>query len=436
MIRSCMTLFFAALLVLCCSDGFAQYSSNTSAVGGVLVDAEGMLSLATADQLKTLENARLEAMQSIQKGLDQTADTRRISLKKLNGIAARCVAEGKAIPDSVKYLGGLTAIENVFVYPEENDIVLVGPAEGWTVGPKGVMVGKNSGKPIMLLEDLVVAIRSASGSERHVFAVSIDPTEAGLKTVHAYVSQIRAVTNASRVAKQLEEKLGNQVVTLTGVEANSHFAYVLAAADYRMKQISMGSTKSPVKSLTSFVPMIQSPEEANVLPRWWMAPNYAAITRSEDGLAWSLSGGSVVTLTETEMFDGDRLVKKTVGMSTAFQKWADLMTENFDALSKAEPIFGQLRNCMDCAMVAAMIAEGDLLEKVNDLEALLSAPEFTTSYPVPRMVPSTAVVAKKGGGFLFTNGGVSIDMWKPIQTARVAEDLKAGKYPVGKSWWK
>ncbi len=34
------------------------------------------------------------------------------------------------------------------------------------------------------------------------------------------------------------------------------------------------------------------------------------------------------------------------------QKWADMMTEQFEALAKAQPIFAEVRGCMDLSVVA------------------------------------------------------------------------------------
>ncbi|MDO4584189.1 MAG: DUF1598 domain-containing protein [Planctomycetia bacterium] len=421
-------------------SSWAQYSTDNSAVGGVLIDADGMLSQAQTGDLKALSQKRQETMQPLVSGLATSAEMRKISLKKLNETIQQSLAKGEAIPDSVRYLGGLTAVEYVFVYPEENDIVLVGPAEGWTVGPKGVIVGKDSGRPTMLLEDLQSAMRSAGGSERRVFSVSIDPTPEGLQAVNAFVSQVNRVRNPQAMASEMEKRLGNQVISIEGIERDSHFAAVLAAADYRMKQISMGVTKSPLKSLPSFVSMIKKPTEANVLPRWWMAPNYDAILRDEAGLAWNLVGGKVVTRTETDFFDGTQVVRGAGKASPVFAAWADKMTANYEKLSVAEPIFGQLRNCMDCAIVAAIVAENDILTKIdNPLEALLSEEASVKRSIVPQFVSSTAVVAKKGNGYLFTNGGVAIDLWSLVKEANVTDDwnVTAEKCQVtGKKWWK
>ena len=49
----------------------------------------------------------------------------------------------------------------MFACPEQKDIVLVGPAEGWKVDHRGTMIGLSTGRPVMLLDDLLVALRTA-----------------------------------------------------------------------------------------------------------------------------------------------------------------------------------------------------------------------------------------------------------------------------------
>ena len=39
------------------------------------------------------------------------------------------------------------------------------------------------------------------------------------------------------------------------------------------------------------------------------------------------------------------------------------MTDRYEALSKAEPVFAELRNCMDLAVVAALVARENLTAK-------------------------------------------------------------------------
>ncbi len=440
--RAFLTGVFAlALAVFGVSTANAQVVdyNNGNRVGGVFIDASGMVSQVTPGDMKKFSAERTKAMQPIVAGLRGKTDARSVSLKKVNEVLAECRENGKPVPEDVFFLGGLTAVEYVFVYPEANDIVLVGPAEEWTVGANGVTVGKTTGRTIMLLDDLVVAMRATQGRTRSVFSVSIDPTDAGLAKLREYTATIKNVTSATAVGAKMEEALGPQVVTLTGVPEDSHFAAVMAAADFRMKQISMGATKSPLAAIPSFVSMVKTPTDSDSQPRWWLAPNYDGMTRDEDGLAWNLQGGKVVTMTETDLHEGGKIVRGAGKAVPAYAQWADKMTANYDQLAAVEPIFGQLRNCMDAAVVAAIIAENGLLGKIdNPLDSLTSVKCYqTVKINSPKNVPSTAVMAKKGNQYMTVTGGVSIDPWKIARDAKVAKTLSAeGKEVAGKGWWK
>ena len=60
----------------------------------------------------------------------------------------------------MRYLAGLLRVRYVFYYPDSKDIVLAGPAEGWVPDPAGRIVGITSRRPVVQLQDLVVALRA------------------------------------------------------------------------------------------------------------------------------------------------------------------------------------------------------------------------------------------------------------------------------------
>ena len=62
------------------------------------------------------------------------------------------------------------------------------------------------------------------------------------------------------------------------------------------------------------------------------------------------------------------------------QKWADLMTEKYAELAVAEPIFGQLQNCMELAVVGALVVKERLTEKAGySMPGLLDASGVKTA---------------------------------------------------------
>jgi hypothetical protein len=181
--------------------------------------------------------------------------------------------------------------------------------------------------------------------------------------------------------------------------------------------------------------------------RWWMAANYEPILTDGEGLAWQLRGQGVKTMTEDSFFaaNGQRVVQEGK-TSPAAQKWADMMTDKYEELSVKEPIFGELRNCMDLAIVAALIFKENLAGKADlKLDSLLSNEECPVEeYVVPKQTDSRCTVAKKSGKWVITtSGGVLINPYAILEQTEKSGSLgsvrgKAAppKDSVGSStWW-
>ena len=78
----------------------------------------------------------------------------------------------------MQYLAGLTSLQYVFYYPDSQDIVIAGPAEGFMLDSLGRPVGIASGRAVLQLEDLIVALRAfgPDGKKTATVGCSIDPT--------------------------------------------------------------------------------------------------------------------------------------------------------------------------------------------------------------------------------------------------------------------
>jgi hypothetical protein len=340
------------------------------AVGGVSIDTDGLLNLAQTDAVGELAKLRAAAIGKTPEGLKGLAEMRKVSLRGLNDAIAECVKNKKPLPDEIKCLAGLQHIRYVFVYPEEKDIVLAGPGEGWKVDDRGNVVGLTTGHPVMQLDDLLTAMRSAMQASQGGISCSIDPTPEG-------IARLNKLEDANPFAdlKAREEAAGNQKISLTGVPESSHFARVLVAADYRMKRLGMGFDQAPkgVK-LPSYMEMVSASRPKDISPRWWMAPKFDSILKDKSGLAWELRGAAVETLTQEDIFNDKGERKHTDKKNPLAKRWADMMTKQFSALAVAEPIFGDLQNCMELAVVSALLAKERLPEKAgNSLPAILTA---------------------------------------------------------------
>src|SRR4051812_25602110 len=115
-------------------------------VGGVVVDTDGILKAANVDELNQLAKARAEQLKRLPDDLQEPSPLRKLSLRRLQEefIARKEKAQTPLFTEEMECLAGLTRIRYVFVYPDEKDIVLVGPAEPMKVSANGHMVGKQS----------------------------------------------------------------------------------------------------------------------------------------------------------------------------------------------------------------------------------------------------------------------------------------------------
>jgi hypothetical protein len=409
--------------------GRAQFFGNRGAVGGVKVDVDGVLSNPEVGELKELRQAWQAGLQDVPEDLQKPTELRFVSLKQLEAEAARAQQEGKPIADAVRFIAGLTRVKYVLVYPESHDIVLAGPAEGWRVDALGNVVGAASGQPVLLLDDLMAALRAAEQSNLSGISCSIDPTPEGLQRLQQISGSLSAANGARNEASRMEQAVGPQKITLTGVPASSHFARTMVAADFRMKRLGMGFEQAPIDGMPSYLDMLTGRGgPTNMMPRWWLAPNYEPIRRDGEGLAWELRGSGVKCLSEDGMVRADGSIEHTGKTSSTADKWATNFTEKFGELSREDSTFGQLRNVMDLAVVAALLSKEGLTQFAG-----LEMPELTGGtelevYPAPRTVASKASLVKKGRNWIISvSGGVQIFPWQIADRTEVSEELAAAR---------
>lgn len=416
-----------AALVFLPSTVFAQNGGffNQRSVGGVSISTGGVLAQPVVKDIELLKKSYLKNPTAVPKGLEKTVGMRMISLRAVEEAVAKAMMnEGAKLPDEIQYLAGIQRIQFIFVYPEKNDIVLAGPGEGWKMDANANMVGVTTGRPVLRLEDLVLALRTVENARQGGITVSIDPTEEGRRQLDELLST--QTTFSSGVLDKIEKALGPQQISITGVPDTSSFARTLVGSDYKMKRIAMKLEDSPVKGLPSYIDMLKGPPE-NMMPRWWMACDYEPLAKSPDGLAWELRGRGVKVLTEDEVIANGK-VAGTGKANPVAQKWADTMTAKFDELSIQEPVFGDLRNLMDMCVISAVIAKEGLLSKANLSLPLLmdNASKLTvTEWDAPKTVDTQCSATKRGREFIITaSGGVEINSWavadKTVENAAVA----------------
>jgi hypothetical protein len=398
---------------------------------GVVVDAHGVLRVKTfTDPTGRIGRERFKAaMTSLGEDLAKPSKLRKISLNRLEKAIAEQIEKGEDLTDDMKYLAGMLRLQYVFFYPETNDIVIAGPAEGFTQDLSGRTRGLTTGRSTLELQDLIVALRAypPNGDKLNVIGCSIDPTQEGLNRMQQFLVSIAGRVgpgDAARIARGLKESLGLQDVTIQGVSPKTHFAQVLVEADYRMKLIGIGLEKAPVK-IKSWIERANPRSVArNALQRWYFTPWYDCIRVAEDKNAMELLGWKVRLASEAEMVQEGGVRAQTATRDKASDAFCENFSEQYDKLADIEPVYAQLRNLIDMSVAAAFMQENDYYGQAEwDLGVLADESKVPVeTYETPKQVESAVNVVWKGSTLTTPiGGGVNI---QPTQALK-SENLKA-----------
>lgn len=444
-----------AVVALLPSVGSAQLQQ----AAGVVVDADHVLRVRTyEDPTGELSRERFNAAKaSLNPEVAVPSKLRKISLNRLERAIQRQLAEGKQPTEEMKYLAGLSRVRYVFYYPETKDIVLAGPAEGWMIDLSGRPVGLQSGRAIVELQDLIVALRAFApkedaSEEPPVIGCSIDPTQEGLQQMQAFLQQLggRATPNdTDYIVDGLRTALGLQKVRVMGVSPKTHFAQVLVEADYRMKLIGIGLEQPPIK-LASYVDRAQPRDVGrNALQRWYFTPDYQCVKVSAEGDAMELVGDGVKLVGEDELVTTDGQRTSGGRVDRASQAFVHGFTKSYPQLADRVPVYAQLRNLVDLTIAAAYLREHDLFGQAD-----WKMPVFSdeAAYPVETcnapVEVETAVTSVWRGNKLMTpvGGGVVIEPHEALVSTNLLQDDKGevkkvrdeqnlSKLVEGQWWW-
>lgn len=427
---------------------------------GVAVDADGVLRRLTVnDPTGELIRQRVRESQArLGADISERSALRKVSLTRLAKLTKQAIEEGHGPDEAMMHLAGLTRIQYVFYYPETQDIVIAGPAEGWVETQAGRVVGFHTGQPVMELQDLAVALRAFPPNQESnpLVHCSIDATSEGLQRMQQFLSGLgRQVPNGRErafeqyVVEGLRESLGMQMVTLGGISSKTHFAQVMVEADYRMKLIGIGLEPAPARiksylSLASFASVAR-----NAMCRWWFVPDYQRIKMSADGNAAEFVGTGVKLVGEDELVASDGSRMQSGAQSRASRKFTQSFTDKYAQIAENSPVYGQLRNCVDMLVAAAFIQQQDLYSQAGwDLSVLGNEDVYPVeTYNAPQRVAS-AVNSMWKGGRLATpvGGGVQIEAKQALEadnliadqdgelsSARASIDLS--QLPADQWWW-
>ena len=421
---------------------------------GVSFDAEGVLEMKEfEDPGGRLVRQKLAVAQKRLVGnLAKPSKLRKVSLVRLEEALAKRLVAGQEPSEVMQSLAGLTNVAGVFCYPDQNDIVIAGPAEPWIRDLGNNPIGLASGRPILRLEDLVVALRVfGAGEEKPKFVgCTINPREEALAKLVAFQKRIpKVITDRNRdrmgrwIAEGVKESLGMANVVVMGISPQTNFARVMIEADYRMKRIAIGVEEPPI-DMTTFAEALTTARNG-ALERWWFTPKYDGIAASPDRLAMKIVGQGVQLQTENKSILPSGLITDVgVPPTRAARTFANNFTKSYDKISKSAKVYGQLRQLMDLLVVAAFMQKHDWYQQAKWNADRFSDEQFYSVNTLNNPKKAPAVVNafwKQRRFFSPAGGGVSIEAYEAMTLIEedyalraTREDLRPTNV-VDNSWW-
>ena len=332
---------------------------------GVYVNGEGVLNRIKKSKLKFVFADNFKASMLPRGPVGAQSDMRKVSLTRLERAVQLRAAQGKAPTEAMQNFAGLTQIRYVMIDPDTGEVIIAGPAGDWQTNAKGKVVSAVDQQPVLSLDDFVTCLRNAFGNAGK-FGCSIVPRKENLARTKQYVSTQKG--RGKKWENGLREALGQQDIEVFGIPAKSHAARVLVEADHHMKLVGMGIEPS-IPAVPSYLERVKLDANGNPPPmdvvRWWFSLNYDQLVSNEKETLFEFRGSGVKVLAETEFINGagDRIhTGKAIGPTATF---ARDFTDNFERLADVYPVYNELKNVFDLAIVANLIHEYEFAEKAD-----------------------------------------------------------------------
>jgi len=423
---------------------------------GVFVDANGVLlkgmARANAGTLTEIRSSALSSNGNTE--VRRSSGMRKVSLTRLEREVQLRRLLGQGPDEAMRSLAGLQRLQYVLMYPETGDIVLAGPAGDWARDAEGRMVSVDKGRPVLQLDDLIVLLRN-SENNKEVIGCSINPREENLARTKAFLDEStkRPLKPGQRDGwlSQLRDAVGKQDIVVFGLDPRTRAARIMVEADYRMKLVGMGLEEG-VPGVVSYLDAIPAANgEAvpmNVL-RWWFAVNYDAVQTTEGHDAFEIRGQGVKVLSENELLT-ERGQRVHTGQADALNRqFTESFTKHFPALAAKYPVYAELRNLFDLALVASIIRSQDLpgqtgwhMTYFGDTAQcpveLGAAPREVDSVVNHRVINRTQVVAGVSGGVSCSVAPLAAKDRMVVDTYGKLKANLAGSKPknlASDSWW-
>lgn len=428
---------------------------------GVRVEPSGVLRTQTAEEqagrLKDLGIRVREAL--LNEDIAEVSGLRVISLTRLEAAVADRLSQGREPTVSMKLLGGLTQIKHLFVYPEEGEVVLAGPAEAWKYNDNGLAVGVESGRPMLQLDDLVTVLRAFSSTNQKFFSVSINARQEGLRNLKQYVEQtssrpLRPGAGVRNWVDQLQQRLGRQDIVYSGIDPESRVARTIVEADYRMKLIGIGKYDFEKGSKIPSIFELMTPQEQKASKldalRWWLTMKYDAVLHTPDRHGFEFVGSSVLCQSENQFLNAQGQQVQTGQSEGCNRVFAETFTSRYEELAKQDIVFADLKNVFDLSLVAAILQHEGVARQVgwnlgvfsnegSYITARHDAPTEVDSVVNHRVFRGRDIVVQVAGGVRADLGSVIADasIYREVvrldsasEEARTRQNLPAARW-----WW-
>lgn len=428
-------------MVIISSCALAQ--NNGQFPGGISISPSGVISAAQAQKVNlSLEQKRLKAVAAAQLSQDMTKPSklRKVSLVRLEVACQKAIDAGKDLGPDLRYLAGITQLQYVFVMPETGDLIIAGPAEGFAPMTDGRVVGIETGRPVLTLDDLLVMFRLRSTKVKLGCSFDTDPGRLAQATAWNKANRSPTSTDiARRRFYQMAEVLGNWNVRVFGLPASSHAAVSTVEADFDMKSIALGLKTPRIRGFLSHLQMAVPGE--NTMRRWWFAPHYNVIERSEAGDAFHIDGPRLQLMSQDELVDADGNRSAAAFTQVSTERYTKQFNKHMAALCQQVPAFASTQNLFDLAIAEALIRQNQLGELVGWEPSLFLDSEKLPiqEYAVPTEVPSLTNVKTVNRGLLMglVGGGVAIVPDRVISRMNVlpAERTPEFRPAVDAAWW-
>ncbi|MCH2213174.1 MAG: DUF1598 domain-containing protein [Fuerstiella sp.] len=393
---------------------------------GIFVGGPAMLaSVALRNDGSRLDTVMSEALRANQNtNVRSPSNLRLVSLPRLERYVSELLATGQPVPEEVRNLAGISRVQYLMTFPETGDVVIGGPAADWTENEDGRVVSITDGRPVLQLDDLMILAQTFSDGGPSFFMCSIDPRQDQVRAVNEFVRKNRRSLNketAARFTTELEQILGLQNVIVDGVPGQSRVARVIVDADYRMKQIGIGEVVGAAGMKSYFDLLTKSEQRGSGSMdalRWWLAAGYDAIRMDTSGNGFEFTGDSVRCLSEDQIVNTDGSRRATGKARGANARFAQLFTEHFSALARIDPVFADLQNVFDLAMVSALLNSQGTASLANlESDAFLAATGRQVDVPSELMTSAAHRVFSGRHVVVQVAGGVRADVRSVVRDA-------------------